>query len=62
MPWIQSLRFVGPIPIVSSKKHISGTIADKYPSFFDEDMNKWKTKFEKQINERNKFKKIMSST
>lgn len=62
MPWIQSLRFVGPLPQVQGKIKHHGTVADKYPRFFDEDMQKWKHKFEKHIHERNQYKKLVQTT
>ena len=47
----------------NSPKKVSkeGTVADSAPPFFDQDMDKWKRKFEKSIDERNKQKKQMAS-
>lgn len=64
MPWISSLRFVDPSDENSpgKNKQSVATVPDKYPPFFDEDMMKWKQKFEKQRKERQEYKKMMGTT
>ena len=42
-----------------AKKGPETTIADRAPVFFDNDMQKWHSKFEKAINERHSFKKLL---
>lgn len=60
MPWISTLRF-DPSQTIP-KFNSTGTVADRAPHFYEEDMDKWKRKFEKHIKEREKYKKNVTLT
>ncbi len=45
-----------------TQKKSETTHPDKVPNFYDDDMQKWHTKFEKSIKERESKKKLMMTT
>jgi hypothetical protein len=60
-PWISSLRFIAPDDEDSRAKG-SNASNGRPPAFFDDDLAKWRGKFEKSIKERNSFKTEMMKT